>query len=193
MQLAPQQIELDLVIAYPYRSHWSVERMKREEQIELGARALWGPRFHSKGHRADRVAVTEAVEGISDDAADRAIEMAHTLLASAREGSRLLVGGSAEGFRVRAMRHSDWEFLVSLCDKDVRAAFSAAAPPFTGERLRSRWATDAWITSLFDEYGLLDEWALPENLIDEWESTGRFKAMEIAPATTSPFLLLRFV
>jgi hypothetical protein len=48
-ELAPARVTLELVVAYPYRSHWEPARMARDELIELGARTLWGPRYHSKG------------------------------------------------------------------------------------------------------------------------------------------------
>lgn len=50
-ELSPRGIALDLVVAYPYRSHWQLEKMSHEEVLELGGRALWGPRFNSKGPR----------------------------------------------------------------------------------------------------------------------------------------------
>lgn len=54
-ELQPRGIVLDLAIAYPYRSHWRPELMTHEELLELGARSLWGPRYHSKGSSSDRV------------------------------------------------------------------------------------------------------------------------------------------
>ena len=48
--------------------------MTRAELIELGARTLFGPRFHSKGKISDRDAVVEAVERLADDAADRSLQ-----------------------------------------------------------------------------------------------------------------------
>jgi pyrimidine deaminase RibD-like protein len=53
-ELQPRGIALDLAIAYPYRSHWRPELMTQDELLELGARSLWGPRYHSKGSCSDR-------------------------------------------------------------------------------------------------------------------------------------------
>jgi len=56
-ELLPHGIQLDLAIAYPYRTHWQVDNMSHEELLELGARSLWGPRFHSKGSSCSDVMV----------------------------------------------------------------------------------------------------------------------------------------
>ena len=100
----------------------------------------------------DRFAVAEAVEKISEDAVERAIDRAHTLLASAREGSKLLMSASECGFSTRAMCPSDWEYLVGLCDPDVTSAYHAMQSPFTEERLLKRRAVDAWVAALLNQY-----------------------------------------
>lgn len=48
--------------------------MSRPELIELGARLLFGPRYHSKGNSNDREAVVTAVNRIGADAADRLVD-----------------------------------------------------------------------------------------------------------------------
>ncbi|KAL1519825.1 hypothetical protein AB1Y20_023331 [Prymnesium parvum] len=153
-ELLPRGVALELVVAYPYRSHWDAEHMTRAELIELGARTLFGPRYHSNGNATDREAVVAAVERIGPDAADRAVEAARQLMESAREGTALLCRGAPHLFSVRAMGPEDWEWLVSLADGEVQAAWRDVADErwFTPERRKIRFAADAWTAALLDLY-----------------------------------------
>ena len=152
-ELAPRRLAFDLAIAYAYRSHWRHEDMAREELIELGARARWGPSFHSKSGvgrlTGDRRAVADAVEAISSGAADEAVSTAVDLLASARAGTRLLCARAPEGFSARAFAEDDWATLLSLADEGVRERF----PP---EAWATRARADAWTRELLDAYRSAD-------------------------------------
>ena len=157
-ELLPRGVELELVVAYPYRSHWEPEHMSRAELIELGARTLFGPRYHSKGNKQDLESVVAAVDRIAPDAADRAVETAHQLMRSAREGTALLVSGAPPLFSTRAMGAADWDWLVGLADGSVQDAWRSPASAgtsthyFTSARQAVRRAADAWTASLFDRY-----------------------------------------
>lgn len=93
-ELLPRRIALELIVVYPYRSHWRpgeltdhptmspsaarclrhlhpTELMSHEELVELGARALYGPSFHSKGNCEDRASVAQAVKRMAVDAVDK--------------------------------------------------------------------------------------------------------------------------
>ena len=146
-ELAPRGVSLDLAIAYPYRSHWQPDLMSRDELIELGARSLWGHKFHSSV-LADQAAVGKAVEALGDGAADEAVAKARALLANAREGARLLVR-APDGFVARGFRDADWRWLIGLCDDDVRAN---AEQILSEERRRTRAACDAWTQALLDGF-----------------------------------------
>eukprot|EP00966_Prymnesium_polylepis_P151401 3498470-Prymnesium_polylepis.1 len=158
-ELLPRRVALELVIAYPYRSHWEPTNMSRAELIELGARTLYGPRYHSKGKLSDRDAVVDAVDRIGADAADRAVETAHQLMRNAREGTAMLCGSAPPLFSTRAMVDADWDWLLGLTDADVQSAWRHGATDgrwFTPERRGVRRAADAWTAALLDKYRCQD-------------------------------------
>ena len=151
-ELQPRRVSFDLIIAYPYRSHWRSSNMSREEMIELGARSLWGPRFHSKGNSSDRDAVAQAVQEISDDAQEKSLARAEELMRAARAGTCLLCSNSPNGFNVRSFQTQDWLLVTSYCDASVRDAWKRLEFPFTLERQNLRKLTDAWVGMLLDSY-----------------------------------------
>lgn len=151
-ELSPRRVELELAIAYPYRSHWRTANMERAEVLELGGRALWGPSFHSKGNAADRSRVAEAIQSISSTAEEEAIAQAEALMRAARDGTCLLCASAPQGFRSRGFCPDDWAYLLTLCDDAVREAWEQGAPPFTKERLWLRRHADEWTERLLDGY-----------------------------------------
>ena len=154
--LSPLGVAFELVIAYPYRSHWQPDLMARDELIELGARTLFGGRFHSSALGGQQSSVTAAVEALGPLAAEQALNTALTLLENAKEGARLLVRGAPEGFSTRSFTEADWRWIVSLCDKGVQDAYlgdlAAAGTLFTPERRETRAAADRWTQALLDGF-----------------------------------------
>ena len=103
----------ELVIAYPYRSHWQPDLMARDGLIELGARTIFGGRFHSSVLGGQQSSVPAGVEALGPLAAEQALNTARTLLENAKEGARLLVRGAPEGFSTRSFTEADRRWIVS--------------------------------------------------------------------------------
>ena len=68
----------ELVIAYPYRSHWQPDLMARDGLIELGARTIFGGRFHSSVLGGQQSSVPAAVEALGPLAAEQALNTARS-------------------------------------------------------------------------------------------------------------------
>ena len=141
-ELAPRGVSLDLAIAYPYRSHWQPDLMSRDELIELGARSLWGHKFHSSV-LADQAAVGKAVEALGDGAADEAVAKARALLANAREGARYWCARPTASWRAASATPTGGGSSASATTTSARTpsrssarSGGARAPPATRGRRR---------------------------------------------------------
>ena len=146
-ELAPRGVSLDLAIAYPYRSHWQPDLMSRDELIELGARSLWGHKFHSSV-LADQAAVGKAVEALGDGAADEAVAAGAR---AARQCPRGRAAARARARRLRGARLPRRRLAVAHRPLRRRRPRQRRADPERGAA-RTRAACDAWTQALLDGF-----------------------------------------
>jgi hypothetical protein len=130
-----------IAATYPYRTHWDERHMSENDLAALGRRK-WG-RGRGRGRGGGR-----------DSPAERrsAIERARRLLASARDGTRLLTAPGTSGLTLEAFSEDDWAFVLSVCDEAVAARYAACEAPFTREAKMRRAALDAFTKRTFDAF-----------------------------------------
>lgn len=160
--MQPRGVErLVIKAAYPYRTHWDEHHMSEDDLAGLGRRK-WGGKG-GRGHRGG---------GGGGRTADRweAIARARRMLASAREGTRILVGQPSDNVTLEAFSERDWQFVLGCCNPSIRAQYETSAAPFTPEVKGVRAALDAFTKNTFDLYR--PGWA---------QASGKRKAAEPPP------------
>ena len=151
--------------AYPYRAHWDEQHMTEDDLAGLGRRR-WGSK--GGGSRGGRRGSHQTVDR------EEAIARARRMLASAREGTRILVGQMTGEVTLEAFSDQDWRFVLGVCDATIRAQYEDSRAPFTPEVKHARASLDAFTKRVFDSYR---PWPPLEGV-----ASGKRKAVDPLPA-----------
>lgn len=142
---------LEIKAAYPYRAHWDPAHMPEDDLVQLGRRTWAGGGGRGGGSRG-----RWGYRGGRQQQSSRpeAIERAHALLQSAREGTRLLVNARAAGVTLEPFSSlEDWEKLARICCSEATAAqWAERVAPFTASALDVRARMDRFTKAVFDSY-----------------------------------------